>query len=167
MSEAPAMPVFCDAYLADTMHLSLDEHGAYVKILMVTWRNNGIPLKDDPKRIARVLGISVSRWVTKLRPVIIGFFDVTDGNWNIRLGRHIDSGNKRLPSNQWSIIRLEIFARDNFTCTYCGAKDRLECDHIIPISRGGSNLHSNLTTACSSCNRSKADFLISEWSGAL
>lgn len=79
MSQAPSMPLFCDAYLADTMHLSLEEHGAYLKLLMITWRNNGQPLPDDDARIARMLGIPVSRWTKYLRPVIVPFFDVSSG----------------------------------------------------------------------------------------
>jgi uncharacterized protein YdaU (DUF1376 family) len=81
MSQAPAMPLFCDAYLGDTTHLSLEEHGAYLKLLMVTWRNNGIPLPDDDVRIARILGVSVRRWRTRLRPVIAPFFDLSESTF--------------------------------------------------------------------------------------
>ena len=64
----------------------------------------------------------------------------------------------------WSKIRTSIFKRDNFTCTYCGERGgRLECDHIFPVSRGGSNDHDNLATACFICNRSKAGKTIAEW----
>jgi len=48
--------------------------------------------------------------------------------------------------------------RDRFMCTYCGASGNdteLEIDHIIPVSKGGSNHISNLTTACKSCNMKK------------
>jgi len=75
------MPVFCDAYFGDTMHLSLEEHGAYLKLLMVTWRNNGTPLVDDNARLARMLGITVDRWRKKLRPVLEPFFDLSEGTW--------------------------------------------------------------------------------------
>lgn len=81
MSKSPYMPLFCDAYLADTMHLSLEEHGAYLKILMVTWRNDGKALPDDAARMARVLGVTVARWVDKLRPALEPFFDLSNGTW--------------------------------------------------------------------------------------
>lgn len=38
------------------------------------------------------------------------------------------------------MVRKRIFKRDNFVCAYCGKSGGiLECDHIIPLSRGGSN----------------------------
>jgi uncharacterized protein YdaU (DUF1376 family) len=81
MSQAPAMPLFCGDYLADTAHLSLEEHGAYLKLLMLTWRNNGEALPDDDVRIARMLGVSVRHWKEKLRPVLAPFFDLVENRW--------------------------------------------------------------------------------------
>lgn len=55
-------------------------------------------------------------------------------------------------------IRIRVMKRDKFMCTYCGASGNdteLEIDHIIPVSKGGSNHISNLTTACKSCNMKK------------
>ena len=64
----------------------------------------------------------------------------------------------------WAEIRAAIFARDGFRCTYCGSEGgRLECDHIVPMSRGGGHEPENLTTACASCNRSKRDKTLEEW----
>lgn len=56
--------------------------------------------------------------------------------------------------------RLKVLVRDRFTCTYCGAigpETELEVDHIHPVSKGGSNHISNLTTACKPCNLKKRD----------
>jgi hypothetical protein len=70
----------------------------------------------------------------------------------------------RLDATAWKALRVTIFARDKFTCQYCGAKDqKLECDHIVPVSRGGSNDILNLTTACKACNSSKGNKLVDEW----
>ena len=55
-------------------------------------------------------------------------------------------------------LRYEIFKRDNFRCVLCGAtrnEDKLEIDHIIPISKGGKTIKSNLRTLCFKCNRGK------------
>jgi hypothetical protein len=66
--------------------------------------------------------------------------------------------NKR---NVPNALRLFIFERDKFKCVYCGlgAKDDavLNVDHILPISKGGSNEPNNLQTLCRACNNGKAD----------
>ena len=54
--------------------------------------------------------------------------------------------------------RHEIWKRDNFTCQYCGRtinETPLEIDHILPVSKGGTNASSNLQTLCQDCNREK------------
>ena len=64
----------------------------------------------------------------------------------------------------WMELRRQIFERDDFTCQYCGERGgKLECDHKIPVSRGGSHDPSNLTTACFACNRSKRAKTVEEW----
>jgi len=40
-------------------------------------------------------------------------------------------------------------------CFYCGASGPLQADHMVPISRGGSNEISNIVPACKSCNARK------------
>jgi len=80
--------------------------------------------------------------------------------------RSTERGDGRLPASQWMPLRAEVFARDDFTCQYCGERGgKLECDHIFPVSKGGSHDLSNLATACFDCNRSKRNKTISEWRG--
>ena len=55
-------------------------------------------------------------------------------------------------------LRFEVFERDGFTCQYCGRTTPaviLEVDHVIPVSKQGSNEPENLITACIDCNRGK------------
>jgi uncharacterized protein YdaU (DUF1376 family) len=80
MADFPAIPLFTDAYLADTMHLSLEEHGAYLKLLMFTWRSQECALPDDDKRLAVMLGVPLKKW-RALREVIVapGMFRVEGG----------------------------------------------------------------------------------------
>jgi 5-methylcytosine-specific restriction endonuclease McrA len=52
-------------------------------------------------------------------------------------------------------VRHEVWRRDRGTCVDCGSRGRLEFDHIIPVSRGGSNTTRNVELRCESCNRRK------------
>lgn len=46
-------------------------------------------------------------------------------------------------------------------CMYCGCEDGpFEVDHIVPLSRGGTNDRANLAAACRGCNNKKGDRLI-------
>jgi len=80
MSQAPYMPVFTDALLGDTLHLSAEEFGAYCLILFATWRNNGQPLPDDDAELARIARISQYKW-KKVRQKLAGFFEISSGFW--------------------------------------------------------------------------------------
>lgn len=48
-------------------------------------------------------------------------------------------------------------------CAYCGASEELTLDHVMPISRGGSNSIDNCVPACWPCNSSKNDRTYLEW----
>lgn len=77
---APAIPLFGDAYLADTHHLTLEEHGAYLKLLMIAWRMDGCALPDDDMRLAKILGVTRAKWA-KLKPVVLAFWTLDNGRW--------------------------------------------------------------------------------------
>lgn len=56
--------------------------------------------------------------------------------------------------------RLNIYARDAFTCQYCrhqGVTEDLNFDHVIPRSRGGKTCWENIVTCCIECNTRKAN----------
>ena len=78
MSKAPSMPMYWDAYLADTTHLTTEEHGAYLLLLAAMWRRNGV-VPDNDRDNARILGLTVAKWKrTKAR--LLQFLVVKDGN---------------------------------------------------------------------------------------
>jgi len=77
------MPFYAGDYLADTMHLSRDEHGGYLLLIMAYWRNGG-PLPDNDKQLAAIVKASLSEW-RKLRRVLAPFFTITDDHsWRHR-----------------------------------------------------------------------------------
>jgi 5-methylcytosine-specific restriction endonuclease McrA len=62
-----------------------------------------------------------------------------------------------------------LFARDGYRCQYCGrhraelrGREFLTRDHVVPLSRGGSNIWGNVVTACSPCNNRKGNHLAAE-----
>jgi 5-methylcytosine-specific restriction endonuclease McrA len=57
------------------------------------------------------------------------------------------------------ITRRAVFARDRWTCQYCGSKRELTVDHVIPRSKGGGSDWANIVAACAPCNRRKGDHL--------
>ena len=54
-------------------------------------------------------------------------------------------------------VRLKVWRRDNGKCVKCGSQERLEFDHMIPVSKGGSNTARNIQILCEKCNREKSD----------
>lgn len=52
-------------------------------------------------------------------------------------------------------VRHEVWRRDKGQCVDCGSRERLEFDHIIAVSRGGSNTARNIELRCQACNRRK------------
>lgn len=57
------------------------------------------------------------------------------------------------------ITRRAVFARDGWTCQYCGSRSNLTVDHVIPRSKGGSSSWENIVASCAPCNRRKGDRL--------
>jgi 5-methylcytosine-specific restriction endonuclease McrA len=55
------------------------------------------------------------------------------------------------------ITRRAVFARDSWTCQYCGTTAHLTVDHVIPRSRGGPSDWENIVTSCAPCNRRKGN----------
>ena len=49
----------------------------------------------------------------------------------------------------------EVLAEYNFKCAICGSTENLTEDHIVPLSRGGSDYIENIQPLCSRCNASK------------
>jgi len=80
MADFPSLPLWTDAYLADTTDLSAEEHGVYLLLLMAAWRTPTCSLPDDDTRLARMAKIGPKKW-RRMRPVMERFFTVEAGQW--------------------------------------------------------------------------------------
>lgn len=56
-----------------------------------------------------------------------------------------------------AMIYLSLIERDGNKCNMCHSLEYLSIDHIIPLSKGGSDDLTNLQILCRSCNSSKGD----------
>ena len=57
-------------------------------------------------------------------------------------------------------VRIEVWRRDGGKCARCGSREKLEYDHIVPISKGGSNTTRNIELLCEKHNRSKSNKVV-------
>ena len=72
----------------------------------------------------------------------------------LRLLRHV----RIRKHNRVKFSRANIYARDDYTCQYCGKKhpsEDLTFDHVTPVAMGGQKKWDNIVTACFRCNHRK------------
>lgn len=73
----------------------------------------------------------------------------------LRLRSHV-----KRPIPELKLSRRTVFARDNYTCQYCGATTKdLTIDHVVPRRAGGQSTWDNLVACCRRCNIKKSDKL--------
>lgn len=161
---APFMQLYVGDYLRDTRHLTAEQHGAYLLLLMAMWNADGT-LPNDHKKLARLASCTPTRW-SKISADVMAFFEV-DGD--TVTNRHIQrwSREKRRQDGRQSMpaaLRAMVIERDGFRCVYCGQEDGpFEVDHVVPVSKGGGDHPENLCCACRACNRSKGAKLLEDW----
>tara|TARA_R110002167_G_scaffold992_5_gene4361 strand:+ start:177 stop:1016 length:840 start_codon:yes stop_codon:yes gene_type:complete len=80
MAEFPSLPLWTDAYLADTDHLTFEEHGIYLRLLMLIWRNPNCQIPNDKKWICRRLKVSDKYFDLSIVPIMEEYLDNT-GNY--------------------------------------------------------------------------------------
>ena len=71
MSDRPWMPLNVEDYMADTLHLSAAEHGAYLLLIMRYWKDGGLPA--DEKMVQRYSRLSTEQWAES-RDALAAFF---------------------------------------------------------------------------------------------
>ena len=84
----------------------------------------------------------------------------------IRLNYYVKSRASRLPAQ---LTQRNLFTRDYYRCRFCRRykrelekKEYLTRDHIVPLTKGGEDVWSNVVTACVKCNNIKADHLMGD-----
>jgi hypothetical protein len=131
--------------------LTAEQTGAAVTVF--AWRARGNEGNDDTLR--RVAGLSKRRWAKECACILLGARALIDASEHrVRRGRPV------VPAAR----RALILVRDGRLCRYCGATDGpFHIDHVVPVSRGGSNNDDNLCVACAPCNLRKSAKVGREW----
>ncbi len=118
-------------------------NATYEPINVCTVRRATVLLLKDKAEVVEI-GTRDLHWATGSlpRPVVI------------RLVTYV-----RIPrdTHKRKITRRAVFARDNWTCQYCGSRGQLTVDHVIPRSKGGDSSWDNIVASCAPCNRRKGD----------
>jgi 5-methylcytosine-specific restriction endonuclease McrA len=85
--------------------------------------------------------------------------EVSSPSFSMRLPSVVCLKNYVQPSRHPAFTRFNVFLRDRFECQYCGSKDDLTFDHVIPRAHGGQTTWENVVAACSPCNLRKGSKL--------
>jgi uncharacterized protein YdaU (DUF1376 family) len=179
------MPIYIGDYLADTSHLTTEEHGAYLLLMFHYWRRG--PLPNVPRSLSAIAKLPADRWA-EVWTMLSSFFQVgedgllhhkridiemeraaartrrgTDGAAN-RWGEPGD-GNKAKRSERLAAARQKgthsidewkcLLNACGNACLKCDKVAELVKDHIVPIYKGGSDGIDNIQPLCRACNASK------------
>lgn len=107
--------------------------------------------------------LSLWHWQTALKAVfldrvqVVAEYDrvVRSPTTEIRLPSVI-ALKEYVEQGRWpAFTRFNLFLRDRFRCQYCGGRDELTFDHVVPRAHGGRTTWTNVTTACAPCNLKK------------
>lgn len=113
--------------------------------LLAARHENRIPY--DRSWLARTLG---TRRLMLDAMIDAGFLVVVSGEEEVATRRE-DWASRHIPKP----IRQKVLERSSGACVACGSTEKVEIDHIVPISKGGTGEEENLQALCRSCNRKK------------
>lgn len=101
-------------------------------------------LKEKAELVERAERLLHSENTTIARPMVIRLITY------VRIPRD---------THRRKITRRAVFARDDWTCQYCGSRTQLTVDHVVPRSKGGTSTWDNIVASCAPCNRRKGNLL--------
>lgn len=120
------------------------------------WDRNLYPSLDTYIGIMRILATSPYSNIRQ-REVALKAIEKFDIEFARELKRELCSKRRRQFGSVRESVILALMERDGYKCNKCGTLDNLQVDHIIPLSRGGTDDHDNLQFLCRRCNLSKRD----------
>src|SRR3954467_12937237 len=135
----PYAYLYVGDYFADTLDLAAREHRALRLLLLETWVRGPV----GNVRLAKVAGLTKAEW-QHVKPAVLPLLRAVQPLIAQSLKNILAFDGQRLPADDWYIVRSIVLERDGHSCVYCGAHKGLEGDHIVPLSRGGSNALTNL-----------------------
>lgn len=138
-----------------------------IKIMALRARNKPLATCDDAD-VAFYLRVPVDQ-IDGIRSRLITANVIEPGSWELTHSFRWFCGNGRPSSHDINAIRAKLYSRDGRQCHYCGRHQRrgMHVEHVIPVSRGGTNDMSNLVLACAECNSSKGAKTPGEWRQAI
>jgi uncharacterized protein YdaU (DUF1376 family) len=74
------LPLFTADFLADTMHLSAQETGAYLCLMMVAWQTPECRLPDNDKKLSQWARVDAKTW-RAIKAEVMAFWVLADGSW--------------------------------------------------------------------------------------
>ena len=102
--------------------------------------------------------VEVNRVEYSLRQVMERYELLSEINFQCTLNEYHSKEQRKFMTKE---LKDRIKKRDNYTCQLCGKympdEVGLHIDHIIPVSKGGKSIPSNLQVLCSKCNGKKSN----------
>jgi hypothetical protein len=139
------------------MFLNDDGYWKRSNIEPVRWRNEKEELRGWLYQ-NRVYEVSGSYSVEEQRLLVLEeadkerkLFEKLKMKHDSESSREIKYERLRIPEE----VRIAVWRRDQGKCARCGSREHLEYDHILPVSKGGSNTVRNIELLCEKCNREK------------
>ena len=121
MAKFPHLPLWVDAYLADTLHLTHEEHGLYLMLLMTIWRSPDCKIPNDLEWVKRRLRATDDQMENLVKNLLDEFFTTT--------GNHITQ--KRL-KEEYEYVKKKA-KKNSASAKSRWQKEKVVCERNAPI----------------------------------
>ena len=108
MAEFPALPLWTDAWIADTKHLSRGERGLYADLLVEMWRTPSCSVPNDMEWLTKHLSLTLDE-ITILKSLIKEFCHFDANGIEVAYAREVPVASERLYqkrlSKEWTYLK--------------------------------------------------------------